>query len=216
MIVASRARNAVGWVACLCIISSVAIAGSAAAKPDDHRVRGDQGLRISAAVPNERVSASDPINVTVILKNVSDAPIAVLSHIATHETHLDWYRFQLAYLAPDGKGRCDPKHARHATRDIAIADARDKSIPIVQTLAPGASVTHTVDLQAWANRRINGATRIPPGAYQVSVAYKVTAKDGGFIGEQEKVWRGALESPPVPVTVTGQPTRDSCTSASPG
>jgi hypothetical protein len=109
-----------------------------------------------------------------------------------------------------------PQHARHATRDIAIADDRDKSIPIVQTLAPGASVTHTVDLQAWASRKINGATRIPPGLYQVSVAYKVTARDGGFMGEKEKIWRGALESAPVPVTVTGPPTRDSCTSASPG
>jgi hypothetical protein len=201
----------------LSLLASFVSVSRTAAKPDDHHLRdAEKGLQIAATVASERVSASDPLNVTVALKNVSESPIAVLSHIETHETHLDWYRFRLAYLAPDSKGRCDAKHARRATRDIAIADDRDKSIPIVRTVAPGATVAHTVDLQAWASRRINGGTRIPPGLYQISVTYKVTARDGGFMGEKEKIWRGAVESSPVPVTVTGPPMRDSCTSASPG
>jgi hypothetical protein len=193
------------------LIVTALSAGLAAAKPDDHQARDvEKGLRISVSVASERVAANEPLNTTVVLKNVSESPLAVLSHIATHETQLDWYRFRLEYLAPDEKGRCDPAHARRATRDIGIVDDRDKSIPIVRTLAPGGSITHTVDLQAWANRRINGATRIPPGLYQVSVVYRVTARGGGFLGEKEHIWRGIVESPRVPVTVTGTPPRDRC------
>jgi hypothetical protein len=130
----------------------------------------------------------------------------VLSHIKTHETQLDWYRFRLEYLAPDDKGRCDPAHARRATRDIEIVDDRDKSIPIIRTLAPGGSISHTVDLQAWASRTTNGATRIPPGLYQVSVVYWVT--DFGF--KKEQIWKGTVESPRVPVVVTGTLPGDRC------
>jgi hypothetical protein len=76
-----------------------------ATKPDEHHLRdAEKGLQLAATVASERVSASDPLKVTVVLKNVSEGPIAVLSHIATHETHLDWYRFRLAYLAPDHGG----------------------------------------------------------------------------------------------------------------
>jgi hypothetical protein len=193
------------------LVMTALSAGLAAAKLNDQQARDvEKGLRISAAVASEHVAANEPLNVTVVLRNVSEGPLAVLSHIETHETQLDWYRFRLEYLEPDGKGRCDPAHARRASRDIGIVDDRDKSIPIVRTLAPGGSITHTVDLQAWAARRINGAARIPPGLYQVSVLYTVTANDWGFLGGKEQIWRGTVESPRVPVVVTGAAPRDRC------
>lgn len=191
--------------------------GWAAPTSANHRVRDTaNGLRIAATIASESVLASEPLNVAVALMNVSKGPFRVLSHIATHETHLDWYRFRLEYLAPDGKGRCDPRYARHATRDIAIADDRDKSIPVVDMLAPGSSITHTVDLQEWASRRINGATRIPAGTYRVSVTYRVTATAGAFEDRKAKVWTGTVESSSVPVTVTGPPMNGSCPAARPG
>ena len=195
-------------VAAIVTLSTMTTAFPLSAEPKD----ADRGLKISLAVEAEAVSAEEPLLATVTLTNIAHEPLLVLSHIKTHETHLDWYHFRLAHFEPDKQGRCDAAHARRVERKLDLWDDRDKSVPVRRTLAPGESITHTVDLQAWAKRRTNGAKPIAPGPYTVYVNYAVRAEEET---PRYKVWTGTLEAHGVPVQVSGPIPRDYCPSRPP-
>lgn len=121
---------------------------------------------------------ADGASVTFTLENVSAAPIEVLSHVATHEQHLDWFTLRVT----DGP----------TPRELQFTDARNRSAPVKVMLAPGASLRHRVDAAAWALRTINGARALSPGAHAASAVYAVT---------DAAVWSGRLASGEVSLVV---------------
>jgi hypothetical protein len=110
------------------------------------------------------------------LQNTGATPLEVMSHVATHELHLDWYTLQVT--PPDG-----------APFTIRLYDSRNRSAPIKQTLAPGEALAHRIDAVAWAARPANGSHTLSPGMYQLAASYDVPADAG--------VWAGRLKAGPV-------------------
>jgi hypothetical protein len=112
------------------------------------------------------------------LENVGKAKLEVWSHVATVETHLDWYALLLVHNG--------------SARDLRFVDDRNRSAPIKVTLDPGARVSHKVDVAAWAARAANNSQPLAPGSYSATATYEVT--DG-------PVWHGKLASGQVALTV---------------
>lgn len=104
------------------------------------------------------------------LENVGDTPLEVMSHVATHELHLDWYTLQVS--PPDG-----------GSFRIRLYGDRDRSAAVKKTLAPGDALTHRIDAVAWAARSANGGHALAPGTYQLSATYDVPRDEGAWAGK---------------------------------
>jgi hypothetical protein len=91
--------------------------------------------------------------------------------------NLDWFDFELT----DAAG---------VTRILRVVSDRDESYPVAVDLAPGAALTHTVDLAGWARAQ---AAPLAPGRYQLHVVYEVAAD------YPEDAWKGRLDAAPVAI-----------------
>ncbi len=188
--------------------------GSPDATNPNHNVQG--GLEISVVAFRQNLSANQPLLVTVALRNVSDHPLVVLSHVQLRPSgvNLDWYHFRLKYLAPDKNGRCDFVHARRLAQRVEIIEGRMKSEPVARSLAAGERITHTVDLQEWAIK--SQGARIPPGHYAIGVTYTVKASSGlrpsrwPWDDPHDELWTGSVDAVSLLLTITGPIPEDRC------
>ena len=150
-----------------------------------------QDLALKASFDSASYPQDTPVMLSIDLSNVGRDTLQVLSHVATHETHLDWYTIRLKPLDacsfPIAAGKA-PK-----ARTLRLTDARDKSAPVTKTLRPGDFIRHQVNLQTWALRKINGQSLIREGCYQVEVTYTVQREKGA--------WKGYIRSAPVTLEI---------------
>jgi hypothetical protein len=109
------------------------------------------------------VLKNDSIRITV--KNISKKTITAYSHVECGEKHYDW--FEVEGLTPD-----------HDKLYFSFTDDREKSAPIIVSLKPGKSFSHTISLSAWAVRAGNkemmkkaGFNYLPHGI-QIRVKYR--------------------------------------------
>lgn len=135
-----------------------------------------------------------PIIAHVTLTNVGTTPRRVWSHVATHETHYDWFEADVSWPVPT-RGRCG-KDARAARRTVGFSDGRDKSAPVARVLAPGERLTHDLDLARWLTRAHLLGKAWGPGSYQVRFRYVVAPEAG--------MWSGTLTAPAVGFEVRGR------------
>jgi hypothetical protein len=118
--------------------------------------------------------------VRLALENTGADPLPVFSHVlAAGETHYDW--FTVAVDGPAG------------ARTLTLADDRNRSAPIVVTLAPGEGLEHDIDVAAWARRGRNGGQPLPAGRYAARAAYEVPPN--------AQAWSGRLEAGPAELNV---------------
>lgn len=135
---------------------------------------------VSAVVGGLRLElTADGELAVVTLRNVGAGALDVLSHVDVGEEHLDWYTLWLG--TPGG---AEP-------RALRMFASRHESALVKVSLAPGATVVHRVDLQAWARREINGAAPIAPGTYELAADYEVTGEAGA--------WNGKLSAGPIAI-----------------
>jgi hypothetical protein len=157
--------------------------------------------------------------IAVVVKNVTDHPIALLSHVATNEKHYDWYQIRIAWPlartvhvlgregAP-GKKICGGR----GERIVPLYGARDKSAPVKVTLGAGEQLRHEIDVASWAARSgaldadglLTDTRPLGGGWYELSVTYSVAGKKG--------VWNGTISSVPVRIARTGPRAYDMCDS----
>lgn len=159
----------------------VAVAGAAEPAYSPH----ENGLALGVSVDDKR-------RVELLLQNVGDAPLAVWSHAQSGPTvHLDW--FELRLVDPLGN-----------TRVARFLDARGtEAAPVKVHLAPGETVRHAIDLDAWLTKPVNGGRALDPGKYGLTAVYEVGI-DGAWNG---RLLTAALDVPvpdadgivPVPV-----------------
>jgi hypothetical protein len=131
------------------------------------------GLRLELSTDGETA--------VLTLHNIGASGLEVASHVDAGEQHLDWYTLRL-----------DRPGATAATRTLRVFASRHESTLVKATLAPGATLVHRVDLQAWARRSVNGTAPIASGSYQLTADYEVTDEPG--------VWHGKLSAGPVAIT----------------
>ena len=124
--------------------------------------------------------AVDGKDAVVTLRNRGDRPLRLVSHVWAGINHYDWIRLTLVGPGPGG-----------ATRVLHLLEDRDESGTVYQDLAPGATLTHRIDVVWWATRSRGAA--LAPGLYQLSASYEVDAREG--------VWTGKLAAGPVTYTV---------------
>jgi len=125
------------------------------------------------------IEAAD--GVVLWLENVGDTPLTVLSHVRTAGgPHFDWYGVILT--GPGG----DPIR-------LTLVGDRDRSAVVRADLAPGETLSHHVDVTAWASRPVNGGNPLPAGRYQARAYYEVDPEPG--------VWSGRVDSGTVDITV---------------
>lgn len=194
-----------GRLSLLLGLAAAALVLAAVVAPVGARARNkglvNKGLAIAVSVGAAERGDRDPLLATITLKNVSSRTITLLSHVATHETHLDWTTVRLAFPVPSDEG-CSSVWAGQGQRVLQLDDDRDKSARVAKTLAPGATLTHVVDLRDWAQRARNGGAPITPGFYKIEVEYKVAGEKG--------MWNGTIRSPRVPFTITGTVPPEMC------
>lgn len=123
-----------------------------------------------------------PIMLNMVLRNEGHETIRVLSHIATHEKHLDSFEVRI-----EPRDDCGLLEDSDESRTLRFTGDRDKSAPVFKTLRFNNYIVHQVNLQTWALRRINGKRLIPYGCYWLEATYKVQGEKG--------VWSGELRSP---------------------
>ena len=82
-------------------------------------------------------------------------------------------------------------------RTLHLMAERNKSGRVEVTLAPGQSLEHRVDLQAWAVRPDNGGKDLAEGDYELRASYEVAPG--------EPVWSGKLAAGPTTVHVAARP-----------
>jgi len=145
--------------------------------------------------------APDAIDLTITLANRAGKN-TYFSHVEAGERHYDPFLVELVWPSPGPKG-CAAGAAVRKSRAIALWEDRDKSAEVMVTLGPGKSFSHTVDLDAWARRPVNGSLPIAPGWYKVRVVYDGTTGGSG-------AWAGKARAPDVRLTVTGTPSGDMC------
>ena len=117
------------------------------------------------------------------LENIGGTPLRVLSHVNAGEVHLDWFTLEL--------------RDRRGERTLHLMAERNKSGRVEVTLAPGQSLEHRVDLQAWAVRPDNGGKDLAEGDYELRASYEVPSG--------EPVWSGKLTAGPATVHVAARP-----------
>lgn len=113
----------------------------------------------------------------LLLQNTGSSAMSVLSHVAAGGApHLDW--FEVFLEEPGG-----------LVRRLRFFVDRDESAAVRVTLAPGAQLTHDINLAFWAAQPVNGAAPLPPGPLRVHAEYRVDAAEAG------SSWSGTLVTP---------------------
>jgi hypothetical protein len=130
-----------------------------------------QGYRAPAGALPKLSVATRGVLLDVTYENAGTAPVAIYTHVATHEEQNDWLTVELT----DAGGRA---------RTVGFTDARDKSVPVSVELASGQRVTKTLDVAAWAARAVNGGKPLAAGTYELSAVYDSSKED--------RVWAGKL------------------------
>jgi len=179
---------------CLTVLAGIALAAPGAPTQSGH-AEYSEPLQLRIAPESIIVQAGQPANITITLTNQGPEMLKVLSHIAAHETHLDPFQAEIepATLCPLPTSLSDDP----VSRTIGFTDERDKSAPVIKNLRHGDFISHEVDLQAWARRKVNGGEPINPGCYDLVMSYTVR--------DQEEVWNGTVSSPKVKLLVQSLP-----------
>lgn len=106
--------------------------------------------------------------------NATPAALKIATHVFAGEKHYDWITVELT--PPDGGG---------AVRKLQFLDDRDESGVVVVDVAPGASVSESIDLASWAARKANGSKPLAPGTYRAQVVYDSHGQARGWVGRLE-------------------------------
>jgi hypothetical protein len=127
----------------------------------------------STNAPVQLAASANGAVLEVKWTNKSGAAIHLATHVFAGEKHFDWLEVRLT----DAAG---------AVRKLQFIDDRDESGVVVVALAPGASVSESIDLAAWAARTTNGAAPLARGTYHALVIYDSSG--------QSRAWAGRLEA----------------------
>ena len=178
----------------LTVIAGIVFAAPGAPTQTDHS-EYNEPLQLRIAPESIIVQAGQSADITITLTNQGPEILKVLSHIAAHEIHLDPFQAQIepATICPLPTSLSDDP----VSRTIGFTDERDKSAPVIKNLRHGDFIRHQVDLQAWAQREVNGGKPIKSGCYNLVMSYTVR--------DQEEVWNGTVSSPEVKLLVQSLP-----------
>lgn len=171
-------------LALLCLSAAVHASPSATSKPSND-------LELTASVE------PTTLKVDVSLHNVGKKPLKVRSHIEAGERHYDPFTITLEWPTLDGKS-CTKRNRV----ELSLLDNRDESAAIDATLQPGGSITHTIDVPAWAKKPFNGTHILGGGLYKINVRYRFTG--------DKTIWNGTLETPAIRVSALDQARTDAC------
>jgi hypothetical protein len=108
-----------------------------------------------AADPVALAARTSGSSLELTFTNVSTAPVTMTTHVRAGRDHHDWLTVKLTGAA---------------TRTMKFWESRDKSAPIDATIAPGATVSRTIDLAAWAILAGNGGP-LAPGTYDLEATW---------------------------------------------
>jgi hypothetical protein len=134
---------------------------------------GAGGASASASQPLSLTASLSGTSVHLTLQNRSSAALKVNSHVqAGSRVDLDWFVVTLRFAGD--------------TRDLRFSGPRNRAAQIRQTLDPGASLSHDVDLAWWAQQEVNGNRPLPTGKGTLTVVYEVS-------GDPE-AWNGRVEA----------------------
>jgi hypothetical protein len=92
--------------------------------------------------------------------NPTKAPLTMATHVRAGIDHYDWLSVELANASTH--------------RTLSFVEARDKSVRVDETIAPGATLVRRVDLAAWAIREGNNIA-LAPGDYDVVATWDTSA-----------------------------------------
>jgi hypothetical protein len=101
--------------------------------------------------------------------NTTQAALKIATHVFAGEKHFDWLTVNLT----DAGG---------GVRKLQFLDDRDEAGAVVVDVAPGASVTESVDLARWAARAANGSKPLAAGTYRAQVIYDSHGQTRGWVG----------------------------------
>jgi len=119
-------------------------------------VKQKKDIAVTLNVLNE-----SQINITV--KNISEKTIQAYSHVKSDEINYDY--FEIEASTPDN----DKMY-------FDFYSDRDKSAPVIVTLKPGESFSHTINFVKLAERSINKETLIRAGLNHLPHGIKIRAK----------------------------------------
>jgi hypothetical protein len=140
----------------------------------------------------------DMLKVSLELHNTGTKPITVRSYINAGERHYDPFEITLEWPGLDAAKACTKRN--HL--DLKLSDNRKKSAAVNETIEPGHSLVHEIDVPAWAKRAVNGATVLGGGYYKVTARYRVSG--------EKALWNGLLETPALRVVALDQARTDMC------
>jgi hypothetical protein len=178
-----------------CFVLLLAATLAHADKPDPARVGTSKTVG-----DLELIATVEPTNldVSLALHNTGKKPLAVLSHIKTHELHYDWFEIELTWPKAEKDGTCKGT----GRLVLKLSDARNKSYPVTETIAPGGLHVQKISIPAWAARKVNGSVTLGGGFYKIVARYRVANEKG--------VWNGTLETAPARVLGLDQQRTDMC------
>jgi hypothetical protein len=119
------------------------------------------------------IAAADPLAFTVAgkgsqleltFKNTSAKPVTMTTHVRAGLDHYDWLTVKLV--------------GKTTKRTLRFIEVRTKAIPVDETIAPGKSLTRSVDLVAWSWIAGNGEPLLPE-SYDVEATWDTTASASG-------------------------------------
>ncbi|MBW2699460.1 MAG: hypothetical protein JRF33_01465 [Deltaproteobacteria bacterium] len=148
----------------------------------------EKTLTLRSGLAAKAYAENTPIMLNMELRNEGHETIRVLSHVATHEKHLDWFEVRI-----EPRDDCGLLEDSDESRTIRFTGDRDKSASVIKTLRYNNTIVHQVNLQTWALRQINGKRLIPYGCYWLEASYRVE-------GEKD-VWNGHIASPRIPFDI---------------
>ncbi|MBX3161649.1 MAG: hypothetical protein KF773_37155 [Deltaproteobacteria bacterium] len=120
--------------------------------------------------------------------NVSAAPVTMRTHVRAGRDHHDDLTVRLTGAQ---------------TRTLRFTEARDKSVPVDATLAPGGRLVRRVDLAAWAVRAGNTGGPLAPGAYDVEAVWDATAPKVRLVATAKLVIAAPVETSCTDTASTG-------------
>lgn len=125
------------------------------------------GLRVGFVVEENEVILS--------VQNTHADDLSVYTYVNAGEWHYDFFTLHL--VSESGEKRA-----------IVLMDTRNKSGSVPDTLKPGESIQHRINISDWAKRDFNGNIPIEPGTYDLKVVYEVDENAEG-------AWTGKLTTP---------------------
>ncbi len=114
-------------------------------------------------------------------KNTGKSPVTMTTHVKAGLDHYDWLTVQLA--------------GKQGKRTLHFIETRTKAIPIDETIAPGASLTRSVDLVLWSIHSDNTGGPLEAGAYDVDVVWDATQPKQKLTATTKLVIPDAKETP---------------------